>query len=383
MARTRLNPWWLTLALAALPLAACGAAPAPARPTLPAVAAVASGAPAAASATITPSATATATITPSATATATATPSPTATPHPMSITALRQREWPGSDIVIEEVLEPGANYQRYYASYLSDGLKIYALLTVPDGERPAGGWPVIVFNHGYIPPDQYRTTQRYVAYVDNLARNGYIVFRSDYRGHDQSEGDARGAYSDPGYTVDVLNAVAALQRYPEADPARLGMWGHSMGGYITLRSMVVNPAVRAGVIWAGVVAPYPDLFARGTPTPAPTTAAGTATPSPGRNRWRQAWVAQYTDPAEIQAFWSSLSANSYLADLAGPLQLHHGTADESVPLAASETLYAEMLAAGRPVEFYTYEGDNHNLSGFFTTAMQRTVAFFDAALKAP
>ena len=56
----------------------------------------------------------------------------------MSIAALRQRQYPGSDIVIEDVLEPGANYQRYYASYLSDGLKIYALLTVPDGERPAG-----------------------------------------------------------------------------------------------------------------------------------------------------------------------------------------------------------------------------------------------------
>lgn len=367
--------------LAAAALAACGAPSTPALPTP--VAAVASPTSAPPTPTATPSATATATPTP--TVTPTVTPTATPTPHPMSIAALRQREFPGSDIVIEAELDPGVNYRRYYASYLSDGLKIYALLTVPNGERPAAGWPAIVFNHGFIPPDVYRTTERYVAYVDNLARSGYIVFRIDYRGHDQSEGEARGAYGDPGYTADVLNAAAALRRYPEADAGRIGMWGHSMGGYLTLRAMVVDPGIKAGVIWAGVVAPYPDLFARGGDflTPPPTGEAGAnsgGTPAPGRGRWRSTWIAQYGTPAENPEFWSSISSNSYLSDLAGPLQLHHGTADSSVPLAASETLYAQMLAAGQPVEFYIYDGDNHNLSGFFTTAMQRTIAFYDEHL---
>jgi hypothetical protein len=121
----------------------------------------------------------------------------------MNILALRQTPYPGSEIVIEETLEPGGNYNRYIASYQSEGLKIYALLTIPYGEMPLTGWPAIVFNHGYIPPDQYRTTERYVAYVDWLAQSGYIVFRIDYRGHDRSQGEARGAYGDPGYTVDV------------------------------------------------------------------------------------------------------------------------------------------------------------------------------------
>src|SRR5690606_38600085 len=127
---------------------------------------------------------------------------------------------------------------------------------------PATGWPVIIFNHGYIPPDVYRTTERYVAYVDGFARNGYIVYRPDYRGHAFSDGEARGAYGYPDYTIDVLNATAALKNYPDADPNRIGMWGHSMGGYITLRSMVVDPDIKAGVIWAGVVANYPDLLTR-------------------------------------------------------------------------------------------------------------------------
>jgi uncharacterized protein len=167
-----------------------------------------------ATATPTPSSAPAFTHTPSPTATpaptSTDTPTPTPTLHPMSIQAMRLGDYPGSQIVIEQELEPGSNYHRYYASYLSEGLKIYALLTIPNGEAPSTGWPAIVFNHGYIPPAQYRTTERYIAYVDNLARSGYIVFRIDYRGHDRSEGLASGAYGSPGYTIDVLNAVAAL-----------------------------------------------------------------------------------------------------------------------------------------------------------------------------
>jgi dipeptidyl aminopeptidase/acylaminoacyl peptidase len=296
----------------------------------------------------------------------------------MSIAAMRQREYPGSDITLEKELDPGSNYSRYYASYLSEGLKIYALLTIPNGEPPASGWPVIIFNHGYIPPSQYRTTSRYVAYVDRLAQAGYIVFRSDYRGHDQSEGVAQGAYGSPGYVVDVLNAVASVKRLPQADPQRIGMWGHSMGGYITLRSMVISPDIKAGVIWAGVVAPYPDVFARGNTRATPDASQ---TPFPGGRGWRQGWIEQYGTPEENPAFWNGISANSFLADLSGPLQLHHGTADHSVPIEASELLFAELQAAGEPAELYTYPGDNHNLSGFFTTAMDRTIEFFDRYLK--
>ena len=75
--------------------------------------------------------------------------------HPLQIDGRRMRTYPGSDIVIEAVLDPGANYSRYYASYLSDGLKIYALMTVPNGPRPPTGWPAVIFNHGYIPPARF------------------------------------------------------------------------------------------------------------------------------------------------------------------------------------------------------------------------------------
>ena len=135
-------------------------------------------------------------------------------------------------------------------------------MTVPAGPKPATGWPAIIFNHGFIPPAQYRTTERYVAYVDAIARSGYIVFKSDYRGHGSSEGPPEGGYGTPGYTDDVLNALASVKAYKDTDPNRIGIWGHSMGGQLTLRAMVVSKDIKAGVIWGGVVAPYPDIFAR-------------------------------------------------------------------------------------------------------------------------
>ncbi|MEO8357247.1 MAG: alpha/beta fold hydrolase [Chloroflexota bacterium] len=294
--------------------------------------------------------------------------------HPLQIDAMRAREYSGSDIVIESVLDPGVNYSRYYVSYLSDGLKIYALMTVPNGEKPSSGWPVIIFNHGYIPPDVYRTTERYIAYVDQIARSGYIVFRSDYRGHDRSEGTAGGVYTQPNYTIDVLNAVASMKRYPDVDRNRIGMWGHSMGGYITLRAMVVTGDVKAGVIWAGVVARYPDLFTRWNAGARSTTA------SPGS--WVYSLEQSYGSVEENPEFWNSISSNAYLRDLNGPIQLHHGTADQDVPWEFSQMLNDELLAADQVAELYIYDGDNHNISNYFSDAMQRTIEFFDRYVKA-
>jgi pimeloyl-ACP methyl ester carboxylesterase len=170
----------------------------------------------------------------------------------MNILAARQTDYPGSAITIVETLEPGANYFRYIAWYESQGLKIYGLLTIPYGERPPTGWPAIVFNHGYIPPGVYRSTERYIAYVDQLARSGYIVYRIDYRGHDRSEGDTSGAGSRLWWML--LNAISSLQAYQTSTHSELA-WGHSME--------LISPCARhgdlsfhrAGVIWAGVVAP--------------------------------------------------------------------------------------------------------------------------------
>lgn len=295
-------------------------------------------------------------------------------PHPLSIEYLRKRSYPQSTIRFEELLEPGPNYDRHIVSYTSDGLKIFGLLTIPHGEKPQDGWPVIILNHGFIQPREYKTTERYVAYVDGFARNGYIVFKPDYRGHGNSQGTAEGGYGSPAYTIDILNAVSAIKAFKDANPNKIGMWGHSMGGYITLRSMVATKDIKAGVIWAGVVASYSDFlrnWRRTPPFPLPT----------GTRSWRRLLVEQYGEPEENPTFWNSISANSYLLDISGPVQLHHGTSDTSVPVIFSEKLEKEMRDAKKEVTLYAYPGDDHNISVNFSLAMNRSVAFFDKHVK--
>ncbi|KKS98121.1 MAG: hypothetical protein UV73_C0003G0063 [Candidatus Gottesmanbacteria bacterium GW2011_GWA2_43_14] len=309
--------------------------------------------------------------------------SPLEEAHVLSIASLRQQSFPGSEITIEETLPPGSNYKRYLTSYLSEGLKIFALLTIPNAEPPAAGFPAIIFNHGYIPPAQYRTTERYVAYTDAFSRNGYIVFKPDYRGHGSSEGNPAGAYGSNAYTIDVLNAASSIQKHPQVDAGKIGMWGHSMGGHITLRSMVVSKDIKAGVIWAGVVASYPDLvnnWRRRNPS-ATAVVSGAPVPAGGR-RWRDQLAARYGAPEQNPDFWNSISANHYLSDISGPIQLHHGTADASVPVRFSLTLNKQMENAGRTVELFTYPGDDHNIAANLSTALNRSVAFFDKYLKA-
>ncbi len=300
--------------------------------------------------------------------------------NPLSISAMRQKNYPGSQFVIEQTLSAKPNYTQYIASYRSDGLKIYGLLTVPKGTPPAGGWPAIVFNHGYIPPEQYETTQRYVAYLDAFARDGYVVFKSDYRGNGNSEGQPEGAYYSPAYATDVLNALASLRQYPSVNPNKIGMWGHSMGGNITLRSLVVRPNdIKVAVIWGGVVGSYDDLMnnwqnrVRYQP-PARELAQ--------RNNYRKNLTDAFGTPTSNPTFWNSLDPTHFLADITAPIQLHVGGNDEEVPPDFSETLFTNLKSLNKTVEFYSYPGGDHNISSpNFEVAMHRSVAFFDKYLK--
>ena len=139
------------------------------------------------------------------------TPNPTNTPfYDLTVPYLRNRDYK-SELGSREEYSKNGTYTTYVTSYTSDGLKINGLLTIPAGEKPANGWPAIVFVHGYIPPKTYQTTERYVDYVDYLARNGFVVFKIDLRGHGNSEGQAGGGYYGSDYVIDTLNARAALQ----------------------------------------------------------------------------------------------------------------------------------------------------------------------------
>ena len=300
--------------------------------------------------------------------------------YPLSVEYMRKQSYPGSDLKIEEEFPDGNNYHQYIASYLSQGLKIYGLLTIPTGNKPASGWPVVIFNHGYIPPDQYVTTERYVAYVDGFARNGYIVFKPDYRGHGNSEGKPEGAYYSPAYTIDVLNAVSTLKKYKDADPKRIGMWGHSMGGNIALRAMVATKDIKAGVIWAGVVGTYDEIINKWR-RKLPQWSTGEQAAEHILSI-RQNLEKSYGSLENNPSFWNSIDSRFYLKDISGPIQLHQGTADETVPKEFSVSLRNNLLKQKKIVEYYEYEGADHNISSpSFEVAIQRSIDFFDTYVK--
>jgi dipeptidyl aminopeptidase/acylaminoacyl peptidase len=139
--------------------------------------------------------------------------------------------------------------------------------------------------------------------------------------------------------------------------------------------MVTNDDIKAGVIWAGVVASYEDMLNRWRRSAGPTP------PPSGARRWRQELTERYGTPEENKQFWDSISPISYVSDLSGPVQLHHGTADSSVPIEFSDSLAKRIQDVGGVVEYYRYEGDNHNISKNLGTALQRSVEFFDRYVK--
>lgn len=298
--------------------------------------------------------------------------------NPLSIVAMRERSYLGSDITIEETLSSAPTYNRYFASYKSDGLKIYALLLVPKGTKPANGWPVIVFNHGYIIPDKYTSDGNYTYYFDAFAKNGYIVFKPSYRGNGRSEGSSTSSYFSPDYTIDDLNAIASIKKFKDADPNKIGVWGHSMGGNITLRDLVVSHDIKAASIWAGVVGPIDEIMNnwQNRVTYKPDVLDLTL-----RNKSKNALIEIYGDTKENPEFWKSVDPVNFTKDINTPIQIQVGLSDNQVPPDFSSSLYEKLKKENKSVKFYEYSGADRNISQSFNVAIKRSLDFFDKYLK--
>lgn len=322
--------------------------------------------------------------------TLTASPTSTNTPVPtetqivfgvgsdITIKYLQEMKITGSEITFQKELFPASNYHKHLVSYISEGNQIYGLLTIPFGDPPEGGFKAIVFNHGYIPPSVYRTTERYTAYVDYLARSGFVVLKIDYRGHGESGGEPSGSYFSPGYTIDSIAALKSLQMMDIVDPQGIGMWGHSMAGNLVLRAMLIEPDIKAGVVWAGAVYSYTDFVKYGINdnTYRPPAAPGNPEESVHRRSSRTLFDT-YGSPDKLDVYWNAVSLTENIELLNSPLQLHHADDDPVVNIGYSFDLAGVLQEYGKDYEFYTYEGGGHNLiSPYFDQAMLRTVEFY-------
>ncbi|MDR2655744.1 MAG: alpha/beta hydrolase [Oscillospiraceae bacterium] len=287
----------------------------------------------------------------------------------------------------DAVVEYGENFRTYIASYMTnDGFKLNGLLAVPEGEAPEGGWPAVVFIHGYKYPPTYETNgSSYRNYWGAIARAGYVVFKIDLRGHGVSEGRANGPYFSGSYIIDALCARGALQSCGFVNPDGIGLWGHSMAGNIVSRSMAVQPEIPAGVIWAGAVYTYTDFAEYGITDP--TYVAMSSEPPVSGETDRADMYSIMQDlrgnPSELsKKFFGELSMLNYIGDLKGALEIHHAIDDDVVSVEYSRNLAGLLEEKGADYEYYEYETGGHNITApSFSPAMERTLAFYDKRLK--
>src|SRR6056297_802015 len=152
------------------------------------------------------------------------------------IKKIRETDIPSTGIKIEKKLDYiKGEYQEYLISYKSDGLKIYAKMNIPDKKIPKDGFPVVIINHGYIPPNKYSTDNSYRLVDGFFASNGFITLKSDYRGFGNSESSGNFVYDRLGQVRDIKHLLSQINYINNADKNNIFMYGHSMGGEVTLK----------------------------------------------------------------------------------------------------------------------------------------------------
>jgi len=303
---------------------------------------------------------------------------PTASPvtelDPLQIEAVKARSYPGSTISTEQTITT----QVSIVSYLSDDNKVFALLTTPVGTAPSDGWPVVILNHGYINPALYRTNDgSYSGVTAALTQAGIAVIKPDYRGHGQSQGVPEGGHFSPVYTYDDMNLISSIAQTPalSLNPNRLGTLGHSLGAHTSLRVAVVNPNIKATAYLSGVVGSIDDILYNWPFSPMPGDMPARVQAN------RETLLAKYGTPKTNPDFWGSVSAINYVGNITGASQIQHSTNDSTVPKLFSDKLDTALKSANKSVEYYTYPGNDHQLSTNATLVNSRLVSFFSTHLQ--
>jgi uncharacterized protein len=291
-------------------------------------------------------------------------PGPFAEYGEFTIEGLRERKYgQGGGIEVQQILEENGAFTRYLVSYPSDDLTITGMLNVPIGEGP---YPVVILNHGYYPIEVYRTGDGSTLAADYLASRGFLTFSPDFRSHAGST-DAANVFR-AGHVIDALNSIDPIRDLGEAADGKVGMWGHSNGGAITAKAIAVSDDIGAAVIYA----PASSNLAQDYAFKAQRAAER------GEGVDRAEWP---VGPDEAPDLYRRLSPLPYLQGVDAPVQIHWGTADETVPRAWPADLYEGLREAGKPAEFFEYPGQPHSFYGADNELyLQRTAEFFEANL---
>ena len=200
-----------------------------------------------------------------------------------------------------------------------------------------------------------------------FAENGFLVLKPDYRGHDKSEKNDQGIFNYFAYSVDVLNLIYSLKSLYIADLDNIFMYGHSMGGGITITVLETIDMIKAATLWAPVSSEFPEsilFYAR------------------RHNNNTVNKIKEYIENNFDEKDISKFSILKYAGDIKTPLIIHHGTADKDVPYKWSINLIKRLKEVNVKYTFYTYEGENHNLSRYsYYKVLKKDVDFFKSFIQ--
>jgi dienelactone hydrolase len=343
-------------------------------------------------------------MTPSAVPTLALTPSATPTIEelifPYTIDGLRQHDFQSGKVHIRSTVDENESYISYLIDYPSDGLTITGIMQIPVGEGP---FPVIIMNHGFFSRSIYNSgdgTDRASAF---LAGHGYITLASDYRSWGDSDIGYSFFYS--GLVIDVINLLNAVPSIPQADPHRIGIWGHSMGGGVTMKVLTVmggrvppsdrkeltEARIKAAVLYSPVSADDRDIISRWGMGCFGDIAAGEkiigcnssdVIPDDLPLNLQDAYLFAASDFDTLK----EISPFYHLEDITAPIQIHYGTEDGRVlsgtPPEWSRQLNQGLLDAGKAVQLFQYDGERHSFIGpAWFELMGRTLRFFDKYVK--
>jgi dipeptidyl-peptidase-4 len=225
----------------------------------------------------------------------------------------------------------------------SDGTKLYAMMIKPPDLSPSKKYPVLIAVYGGPEAQQVRNAWGGANFLwhQMMAQKGYIIFTLDNRGS-YNRGHA---FETPVFhhfgrveLEDQLAGVNYLKSLPYVDGSRIGIWGWSYGGYMTLYAMTHAPDVfKAGVS----VAPVSD--------------------------WRL-YDTIYTErymglPQENPDGYRDSSPVNQASRLSGKLMLVHGTGDDNVHFANTSEMLNELIDADRyPAAVMVFPGRGHPIA---------------------
>ncbi len=228
----------------------------------------------------------------------------------------------------------------------SDGVMIDALIYAPAGRRSTDGTPCVLAIHGG-PEAQERPSYGCNGLFQYLAHRGIGVVAPNVRG---STGYGRSfqkqIHRDFG-GVDLMDLAAALRFLVDldwVDPARVGVFGASYGGFAALSCVA-----RIHHPWAAAVSIVPPLdlveFARNVPP-----------------WWRRVMKCWMGDPDEDAALLRERSPTGYVDAIRAPVLLIHGANDPRVGHAQSGEMVRRLRALGRTAEYLGFADEGHTFA---------------------